>query len=243
MGARSDLTGPAGSPADAANLSEPGPSTSDERRLQAMRRRWLRASVGVSSVAIVGATVVNAGAMVLLHPSTVVPALLINGIEALVALTILALIQGLARRWTTLLAFMLATSASVTVLHLLFFLPDFHSISMAYLIVTPPAVALFLPWSPRIHLGWLLAMALGVGAFYISSRGGTLDPHEWVDTSIVLPMSAIASLLGIVSLDRQRRESFRRRLALSRLRARGLAREAVIGRLNGALAEAAGWIP
>jgi len=239
VSAPSGLTGPAGSPVAAANLIEPGPSASEKRRLQAMRRRWLRASVGVSAVAIVGATVVNAGAMASLYPRDAAPAVLINGIEALVALTIRALIQGRARRWTTPLAFMLATSASITVLHLIFFVPDFHSISLAYLILTPPAVALFLPWSTRVHLSWLLAMAMGVGAFYISSRGGILEPHEWVDTSIILPMSAIASLLGNVSLDRQRRESFRRRLALSRLRSRGLAREAVIGRLNGALAEAA----
>jgi diguanylate cyclase (GGDEF)-like protein len=229
-------------PWPAADLDLPGAGTMtdrDHRLYRAATRRTMRVATGLAGITVALLASIDAVGMASLFPARLTEAVAINGVEGIIGLCLAAVALGPARRWPTPLAFGLAFSTVVTVLHLLVFVPESRVTSFMLLALLPPSVALFLPWTATVQAAWVLAGAGALVIFAVSSAGHAVAPTDWTGAWLVLTISGLASLVGCLGAGSVRRAAFARQMELRRSRAGALAREAELGRLTGELARAA----
>jgi diguanylate cyclase (GGDEF)-like protein len=208
----------------------------DDALFRAATRRTLRAAIGLAGVTVTGAAALNAVGMTILIPERQAQVVVINGLEAAIGLGAAAAAVGRWRLPPLPIAFVLALSTVVAVLHLLVFVPESRATSLMLLALIPPAVALFLAWSAALHAAWLLAAATALLAFTVSGAGSTVPAAEWVGIWLVLGLSGFASLVGCVGASSLRRRTFELHVQARRARAQAVAREEELAHLNGELA-------
>jgi diguanylate cyclase (GGDEF)-like protein len=208
----------------------------EELLFRAATRRTLRAATELAGITVAGLTALNALGMTLLFPERQAQVLAINGIEGVVGLSVTVLALGRWRLPPLPLATALAFSTIVTVLHLLVFVPESRTTSLMLLVVLPPAIALFLPWSVAYQAGWLLAGASALAAFTVAGAGAVVPATDWVGAWLILAIAGLASLVGCVGASSLRRRSFGHQMQARRAHARTVASETELKRLNGELA-------
>jgi diguanylate cyclase (GGDEF)-like protein len=218
------------------DLADRSVTVREQSLSRAATRRALRAAAGLAGITVAGLAALNALGMTLVFPERQAQVLAINGIEGVVGLGVAVLALGRWRRQPLPLAFALAFSTFVTVLHLLVFVPESRTTSLMLLGVIPLAVALFLPWSVLFQAGWLLAGASALAAFTVLDAGAVVPAADWVGAWLVLILSGLASLVGSAGAASLRRKSFELQMQARRAHARTVAREAELERLNGELA-------
>jgi diguanylate cyclase (GGDEF)-like protein len=218
------------------DLADRSVTVREQSLFRAATRRTLRAAAGLAGITVAGLAALNALGMMLVFPERQAQVLAINGIEGVVGLGVAVLALGRWRRQPLPLAFALAFSTFVTVLHLLVFVPESRTTSLMLLGVIPLAVALFLPWSVTFQAGWLLAGASALAAFTVLDAGAVVPAADWVGAWLVLILSGLASLVGSAGAASLRRRSFELQMQARRAHARTVAREAELERLNGELA-------
>jgi diguanylate cyclase (GGDEF)-like protein len=160
----------------------------------------------------------------------------IVGIEALFIVGVTVLALGHWRLPPLPLAFALAFSLTVEMSCLLAFVPELWTPSLMLLGLLPPAIALFAPWSSKVHASWLLAGAPVVVIVIVASPRGAARFDEWFGAVTVLAISALVSLAGSFGKARVRRRAFEHQMEARSAHLATAAREAELGRLNRQLA-------
>jgi diguanylate cyclase (GGDEF)-like protein len=213
-------------------------SLRERARYRATIRRRVRAATAVAGSTVAVLAAVNAVGMSLIIPERQATIVAINGSELVVGIVMTGLALRRWRLWPHPLAFLLALSTVVTVLHLLVFVPESRVASFMLLALLPPMVALFVPWSVAYQASWLAAAAAAVVVFTGSGAGEAVPIGVWVGAWLVLLLSGVASLVGSAALSAARRRSFEHQLVVRRAQMRSLAHAADLRRLNAALARA-----
>jgi len=203
--------------------------------LRAATRRTLRVATTLTGITALGLTALLALGSTLLFPGEQAHLLAITVIQAAVACSAIVLTR---RRWRVPplpIAFVLALSAIGTVLGMLEFAPETRVMSVMLLAMFPPAIALFLPWSVKVHAAWLLAIAAALLAFSFSAD---VPAAEWSDVWLIFVISGVASLVGRASASRFRRRAFALQMQARRAHIQSATREAELKRVNGELDQA-----
>ncbi len=144
------------------------PLTVREQALfRAATRRALRAATGLAGITVAVLAPVNALGMTALFPERQTQILTINGIVAVVGLGVAVLVLGRWRLPPLPPAVGLAFSTVMGVLFLLVFVPASRTTSFMLLVLIPPAVALFLPWTVAAQAALLLAGAAALAVFTV----------------------------------------------------------------------------
>ncbi|MEP7157845.1 MAG: GGDEF domain-containing protein [Chloroflexota bacterium] len=171
----------------------------------------------------------------LLVPERQLLLLAIFGIEASFILGMMVFALGRWRLPPLPLAFVLALSLTVEMSCLLAFVPEIRTASLMLLAVLPPAVALFAPWSAKVHAGWLLASFSVVVIIIVVLAGSSVRANEsgiW----LVLAISGLVSLAGAIGAAIRRRRAFVLQMDARSAYLATVAREAELERLNSTLA-------
>jgi diguanylate cyclase (GGDEF)-like protein len=171
----------------------------------------------------------------LLVPEQQLLLLAIFGIQALFILGMTFFALGRWRLPPLPLAFVLALSLAVEMSCLLAFVPEIRTASLMLLAVLPPAVALFAPWSAKVHAGWLLASFAVVVAVTVVIGESSIRGSE-SGILLVLAVSGIVSLAGSFGTARVRKRAFEHQMEARSAHLATVAREAELERLNSELA-------
>ncbi len=209
------------------------------RRRHAIQRRALRRAVIAAGVALVGVEVAYAAGLALISRGESSSAVLINLAEAAAGILAVLLVLGPARRHPLAVAFPLAMSLVLPTLQLLAFAPEFAESTLVGMVLVPVSVALFMPWPARVHALWF-AWEAGILIVYQSTAlGAAITPERWQVFGLMFAISGAVSLAGCALLERGRRDSIDKRLAMIALRARSHSAERAVRRLNTELATTA----
>jgi hypothetical protein len=203
---------------------------------RATTRRALRAVTVLGGFTLTAVALPFDIGMMLLAPERQLPLFPIVGIEALFILGVTILALGHWRLPPLPLAFALSLSLTVEMSCLLAFVPELRMPSLMLLGLLPPAIALFAPWSARVHTGWLLAGAPVVVIVTAASARGAIRFDEWFGAATVLAISALVSLAGSFGKARVRRRAFEHQMEARSAHLATVAREAELGRLSRQLA-------
>jgi diguanylate cyclase (GGDEF)-like protein len=213
-------------------------TASDELRLRAEKRRSLRAAIHLAGITVAGLVALLGLGTVLMFPGREAQMLAITAIQIMVCISAILLIHGRRRLPPLPIAFALALSVVGTVLSMLVLFPELRFTTLMLLAVLPPAVALFLPWSVRVHAAWLLVFAAALVAISVSTLGAAVSASEWIGVWLAFVISALTSLVGCASTSRLRRRAFGLQMLARRAYAKTVARETELECLNGELAQA-----
>ena len=208
----------------------------EELLFRAVTRRRLRSATVLSGTVVAVAEALYTPGMAVLFPQHGVALLVINGLAGGIALGVAVLAL---RRWRLPplpLAFVLVVTSTLVVACLVVFAPDLRTMSLMLLVLLPPAIPLFLPFSVRVDAAWLLAAGAGVAVLTVSPAGAVVPGEDWVAAWLVFVTAGIVSLVGSVSASMGRRTAFVHRMEARRAHLRTVAREAELERLSGQLA-------
>ena len=208
----------------------------EQSLFRATTRRALRAATVLGGFTLTAVALPFDIGMMLLVPERQLLLFAIVGIEALFILGVTVLALGHWRLPPLPLAFALAFSLTVEMSCLLAFVPELWTPSLMLLGLLPPAIALFAPWSAKVHAGWLLAGAPVVAVVTVASPRGAVQFDEWFGAGTVLAISALVSLAGSFGKARVRKRAFEHQMEARSAHLATVAREAELERLNGELA-------
>ncbi len=210
----------------------------EERLFAATSRRAIRAATSLAGVTVIILAAANGLGMLLLFTQHQAVLLAITGAEAAVGFGIASL--AVRRRWlpAVLLALLLMWSMVVTMTLLLVFIPESRLASLMLLAALPPAVALFMPWSPLLQCGWLLASAAVLATLHASPLGAQVADTDWVSAGLILVITGAASVVGRAASNSGRREVFLQRMQARREHAQTVVDGVELRRLNVLLAAA-----
>jgi diguanylate cyclase (GGDEF)-like protein len=142
--------------------------------------------------------------------------LLVNLPTAAVALVLVRVLhqRGNARRNPVVAAFLLGLLGLVAALLPMVLVPAVAPMMAAYIPIMIVASALFVPWTIRWHLPWLVAAIAGVAVFASSPLAGTLTAAGRQELVSITVSAAVVSFAGHVILHRERQRSFSQRMQL-----------------------------
>jgi diguanylate cyclase (GGDEF)-like protein len=208
-----------------------------ERSLfRAATRRRLRAATALAGITLSGLAALGALGMTFLYPERQGQMLALYGTQGLVGIGATVIALGRWRLPPLPLVFVLTLSTVLLGIQTLAVVPESGTTSLMLLAAIPPAVALFVPWGVRFHVGWLLAGASALAAFTVCAAGAAVPAAVWGGEWLVLVISALASLVGCVGASSRRQRAFEDQMRARRAHAGTVAREAELERLNGKLA-------
>jgi diguanylate cyclase (GGDEF)-like protein len=208
----------------------------EQSLFRAATRRALRAATVLGGFTLTAVALPFDIGMMLLVPERQLLLFAIVGIEALFIIGVTILAIGHWRLPPLPLAFALAFSLTVEMSCLLGFVPELRTPSLMLLGLLPPAIALFAPWSAKVHAGWLLAGAPVVALVTVVSPRGAVEFDELFGAGTVLAISALVSLAGSFGKARVRMRAFEHQMEARSAHLATVAREAELGRLNNQLA-------
>lgn len=188
------------------------PAVTSHPRYRAWERRHVLAAVRAGAITL--AIVLGLDSVLLLAEA---PALwIINGLGAVASLGVFAAVRtsGDARRAPAIGAFVLGAVAVATTLIPIAAIPSAASLMLAYMPIVIIASALFIPWTVRWHLPWLVVVLGSVIAFAASPFAATLTPSGRQELVSVTATAALVSFAGHAILQRERRRTFVQRLQL-----------------------------
>jgi diguanylate cyclase (GGDEF)-like protein len=188
------------------------PEVSDHPRYRAWERRHVLLAVRAAAITL---TVVLIADSALLFDEA--PGLwLINGAGAIGSIGVLIAVRrgGNARRSPVAGAWTLGFIAIATTLLPIAVMPSVAALMVAYMPIVIIASALFVPWSIRWHLPWLLATLGAVAAFAASPIAGTLSGPARQELVSITISAALVSFAGHAILQRERRRTFVQRIQL-----------------------------
>lgn len=166
-----------------------------------------------------GASVLSGLSLVALNPTNGVALLLLDVAQLAGAVALVLAIRGRTRRWPDGLAFVYMLWVTIVPLATLALQPDRLLLVGASLALMPSAVALFVPWSPRVFGTWAVVFAGLVSAFIaIEATGGRMALKTAGELALVVALGMMFGILGNRIHDRHDRDvtvrdETRRRLA------------------------------
>lgn len=190
-------------------------------------------------VLVVGAAVLNAGGLALVHPDAAVLAVGLNLSVAAVAVAGYVAVATFGRRHAEALVFAVlfvvdAASAAVGAQH-----PDLGLLAAGYLLMLPMVVALVIPWATWIHVTWLGVHAALVFAASWAAPGDSVLASDRYNLIALLAVAMTVSQFGHVTSLRARVESFTQIQSIRALNRRARRDQVRLDRLNTRLEQSA----
>lgn len=161
--------------------------------------------------------------------------LLLNALQASIAFAVVLSVRGRLRRYPAEVAFGFLLVVPVVPLATLQLRPESVVLASASLALIPIGVALFIPWSHRMHVAWssgfvaIVAVASYLAAPYLSG------PSEAWYLLAAVGIGVAFGILGQRRRDRQDRMSYGREQTLRKLIEQSATQQAALERLNAEL--------
>jgi diguanylate cyclase (GGDEF)-like protein len=211
-------------------------ATSDHPRFRIARVRAVRSAVSRATLVLAAISVASGAPLILIYPRDGLVLAIVGGIEAGMWLAIAVIVRWVPRRAVPPLVGVAAMMVLPGPLLTIVLLPTQYATTLAYLALLPLGVALFIPWSPRSHGGWLAGYLTVTWFFAASPLAAGLTSDERLGLVIATGLTAAVSLVGQRTAERSRARAFAEDLRLRALNVRERAQGAELDRLNRALA-------
>ena len=197
-----------------------------------MRSALLRATLVLAA-----ASIASGAPLLWLYPREGSLLAVVGVVEALAWTAIAVLLHRTSRRYLAPLAALCALLVLPGPLLTIALLPGQYATTLAYLVVVPLAVALFVPWGVRPHALWLLLYVGVAVGFAISPLAASDGTDERLGLVVAIPAAGLVSLLGQWFLQQSREREFAEHLRLRTLNQLARAQGAELRQLNRQLAE------
>lgn len=221
------------------NLPGPGVSVRQHPRFRVAQARALQSALFRSTLLLAVASIASGAPLVWLYPREGSALAIVGAVEAAIWAGLALLIRRAARRYLAPLAACCALLVLPGPLLTIAMLPAQYATTLAYLVVIPLAVALFVPWDARAHALWLV-LYVGAGAgFARSPWAAALTTDQRLGLAIALAGAGLASFGGQRLLQQAREREFAEHLRLRALNALARTQGAELKALNRELAESA----
>lgn len=208
-------------------------------RFRVVQARALRSAIFRSTLVLAAASIASGGPLVWLYPTEGLILAIVGLAEGALWATIAILIGRVERRYLALAASCLAMFVLPGPLLTIAVLPAQYATTLAYLVVIPLAIALFVPWAPRAHALWLVAY-VGVGTgFAMSSLAASLTTDQRLGLVLALGVAGLVSFVGQRSLQQVREREFSEYLRLRTMNELARAQRAELREVNRQLSETA----
>jgi len=183
------------------------------------------------------ASIVSGAPLIWLYPREGPLLATVGAIEAVMWTAVAVWVRHVPRRYLAPVASCVAILVLPGPLLTMATLPAQYATTLAYLVVVPPAVALFIPWTPRAHGIWLL-LYVGLGSgFALSPLAGSLTTEHSNGLALALVSAGLVSFIGQRRLQQTWEREFSERLRLRTLNELARAQRAELRQLNRQLAE------
>ncbi len=190
------------------------------RRFRAIQRRRTRTAARAGFLAVVVGVAFDAAVLIGMSGQTVRPAIALDGLVLLGALTGWWLLPHRLRHHPELAAFVVMLGITISTVISGTVAPSLAAQTVGYLLLMPSLIALVLPWRTIVHFRWLLAFTVVASAYLVTGPGARFSPGERGDLAIVLMVSIGASLLGHLLLQTGQIRSFAQMERIGALRRR-----------------------
>ena len=192
------------------------PKDGRERRYRAMNRHRLLRHARVAVLVVPGLAVFNIVVLLAVGGHAPVATIIVRGTMAAIAICAYFFLRRAGRRHPDQVVMLVATAATIASAGVGLAEPGLAVFAAGYLMLTPLAIALLIPWRPVIHLIWLAAHS-SVALPAIMLMGGLSDTDRLGLLMISISMIGV-SLIGRLLANHEDRRSFglRRELVASR---------------------------
>lgn len=185
------------------------------------------------------ASIASGAPLIWLYPREGAVLAAVGAVEAVLWAAIAWLLRRARRRYLAPLAACCALLVLPGPLLTIALLPAQYATTLAYLVVVPLGVALFVPWGPRAHALWLvLYVGAGVG-FAASPLAASDGSGERLGLAVALAAAGAVSLVGQAFLQQSREREFAEHLRLRASNRLARAQGDALRELNRRLAESA----
>ncbi len=166
------------------------------RRFRAVQRRRVLKAARLGLSIIGGVALANCATLVAIHPHAAGTLLATNGSLLGLALTGHLVLRRRGGRCAPGVVFVAGVGVVMAAILLALIEPELTILSAGYLLLTPVAVAMIVPWRTRIHTLWLLLVSASSLVFIIVAPESALEPPQRLDLAVLIIAAAAVSHAG-----------------------------------------------
>lgn len=202
------------------------------RRFRAIQRRRTRIAARAGFLVVVAGVALDATVLLGLSGESVRPAIALDGLVFLAALTGWWLLPRGLRHHPEAAAFVVMLGITISTVLSGSVAPLLAAQTVGYLLLMPSLIAMVLPWRTITHFRWLLAFAVVASTYLVTGPGARFSAGERGDLAIVLMVSIGASVLGHLLLQHGQIRSFAQMERIGALRRRTAADHRELARVH-----------
>lgn len=168
------------------------------RRSRAVQRRRVLEAARLGMTIIAGVALINCAMLIAIHPDAAGILLMTNGALFGVACAGHLVLAQRGRRAASWVAFVASGAVTAASIVLALVEPELTLLATGYLLLTPVAVAMIVPWRTAIHALWLSLVSVGALVFTLGAPDSVLQLPQRLDLVVLIIVAAAVSQAGHV---------------------------------------------
>ncbi len=166
------------------------------RRFRAVQRLRVLEAARLGMTIIAGVALVNSTMLIAIHPQATGILLMTNGALFGAACAGHLVLRHSGRRAASGVTFFAGGAVAAAAIVLALVEPELTLIATGYLLLTPVAVAMIVPWRTAIHALWLSLVSVGALLFTLGAPDSVLQSPERLDLVVLIIVAAAVSHAG-----------------------------------------------